>query len=204
MPAVPFPARSKPPHRIQIEHLSPVLDCGRYPAKRTVGEAVPVAADIFSDGHDVLRAVVRWKAPDDDGDGGGDGDGRSWQETPLHPVDAHIQGVRWEGSFPVDALGRWTWTIEAWSDVLASWHVELTRKVAAGQDDLNSELAEGAVLLRAAAKRAKGADRAALAAAADAVEAHGSSMWSTTTPPRATTWARCSRSRASTTPATTG
>jgi len=160
--AVPLPPRSKPPHRIQIEHPSPVIDCGRHPARRTTGEVVAVAADIFSDGHDVLRAVVRWRAPG--------AEKSDWQEAPLRPVDAEIQGVRWEGSFPVDALGRWTWTIEAWRDHLASWRDELTRKVAAGQDDLASELAEGALLLRAAAKRAKGPDRATLTTAAGAVD----------------------------------
>ena len=52
-----------PPPRIQIGRPEPMIDCGRYPSKRTVGDAVAVSADIFADGHDVLRAVVRSCAP---------------------------------------------------------------------------------------------------------------------------------------------
>lgn len=159
---VPGRASGDPPARILIEHPTPQVDCGRYLPKRTVGETFEVGADIFRDGHEVLRAVVRWKRP---------GPGKQpWQESPLRHVDAHVKGVRWEGSFPVDALGRWKWTVEAWVDELASWRDEVRRKADAGQDDLASELAEGGLLLRAAAKRAKGDDRTAIAAAADVVE----------------------------------
>ena len=75
------------PSRIVIERPAPVLDCGRHPVKRTTGDTVAVSADIFRDGHDVLRAAVLWRGP-------GDGDG--WHEAPLTPVDAHHRGVRWE------------------------------------------------------------------------------------------------------------
>jgi starch synthase (maltosyl-transferring) len=159
---VPGRASADAPARILIEHPTPVVDCGRYRPKRTLGETFEVGADIFRDGHEVLRAVVRWKAP-------GPGK-RPWQEAPLRHVDAASKGVRWEGGFPVDALGRWKWTVEAWVDELASWRDEIRRKADAGQDDLDSELTEGALLLRATAKRAKGDDRTAIAAAADVVE----------------------------------
>lgn len=161
MGSVPVPKTTAP--RIQIEHPAPVVDCGRYRVKRSVGQRVDVGVDIFRDGHEALRAVVRWKGPGDD----------SWAEAPLHPVDAHIKGVRWEGSFGVDRPGRWTWTVEAWSDELASWRVEVERKAAAPQDDLDSELSEGVALLGAAAERASTArhtdDAEVLAATIDAV-----------------------------------
>ena len=54
---------------------------------------------------------------------------------------------RWRGAFPVDRLGRWQYSVSAWVDRYASWRDELERKVAAGQTDLDGELAEGAVLL---------------------------------------------------------
>ena len=38
--------------RVVIEGISPEVDGGRFPAKRTVGDAVHVEADIFTDGHD--------------------------------------------------------------------------------------------------------------------------------------------------------
>ena len=77
----------------------------------------------------------------------------------MRPVDAHFNGVRWEGEFSVDTMGRWQWTIEAWSDVFATWRDELQRDVAAAQEDLAGELSEGVVLLEEAATRAKGPDR---------------------------------------------
>ena len=129
-----------------------MIDCGRYPSKRTIGDAVAVSADIFADGHDVLRAVVKSCPPGEEG----------WRESPLQRIDAHIDGDRWAGEFAVDALGRWSWTIEAWVDAFASWRDELRRKVDAGEPDLSGELSEGIVLLEQAAKRAKGADRKAI------------------------------------------
>ncbi|MGH2899775.1 MAG: maltotransferase domain-containing protein, partial [Solirubrobacteraceae bacterium] len=135
MPA-PKAAKSPPP-RIEIGQPAPMIDCGRHPSKRTVGDAVAVSADIFADGHDVLRAVVRSLAPG----------ARRWEENPLHRVDAHIDGDRWAGAFPVDRLGRHRWTIEAWVDAFASWREELQRKLDAGQQDFGGELSEGEVLL---------------------------------------------------------
>jgi len=151
--AKPPPRRANPvvppPPRIQIGRPEPMIDCGRYPSKRTVGDAVSVSADIFADGHDVLRAVVRSKAPGT----------RRWEENPMVRIDAHVDGDRWAGEFQVDRLGRHTWTIEAWTDAFASWREELRRKIDAGQPDLSGELSEGEVLLEQAAARAKGADR---------------------------------------------
>jgi starch synthase (maltosyl-transferring) len=144
-----------PPSRIQIAQPAPMIDCGRYPSKRTVGDSVAVSADIFADGHDVLRAVVKSCPPD----------GEGWRESPMQRIDAHVDGDRWAGEFAVDSLGRWSWTIEAWIDVFASWRGELQRKVDAGEPDLSSELSEGVLLLEQVAKRAKGADRKLIAQA---------------------------------------
>jgi starch synthase (maltosyl-transferring) len=156
---VPARAKAKPPNRIRIEHPAPTVDDGRWPVKRTVGDTVDVSADIFRDGHEVLRAVVRYKAPGD----------RRWHESPLVAVDAHHDGVRWEGAFTVEEPGLTQWTIQAWVDLFAGWRDELARKVDFGQPDLGGELSEGAVLLRAAAERASGEAARRLAAAAEAV-----------------------------------
>src|SRR5215217_6298290 len=138
-----------PPSRIHIQYPEPVVDGGRHPVKRTVGDLVEVSADVFRDGHEKLRAVAVYR-----GNGG-----RKWHEAELHALDAHINGVRWGGSFVVDRPGRWEFSIEAWTDEFATWRDELQRKLAAGQHDLASELSEGVVLLDAVAGRAKGADR---------------------------------------------
>ena len=155
---MPLPKSPKQaPPRIQIVAPAPMIDCGRFAAKRTVGDAVLVGADIFSDGHDVLRAVVRVQSPD----------AKRWHERPLRRIDAHEDGDRWAGEFDVTELGRYTWTIEAWIDPFAGWRDELRRKSDAGQSDLSGELSEGVVLLEAAASRAKGEDAKRIAAALD-------------------------------------
>src|SRR5438874_1518026 len=142
---VPKTTRREPPKRIEIQYPAPSVDGGRYAAKRCVGDTVTVSADIFRDGHDKLRAVVRFRAPG----------GKRWKEAELLPIDAHIDGVRWAGEFPVDAMGRWEYTIESWTDVFGTWRDEMARKVQAGQHDLAGEISEGVLLLREAAERSK-------------------------------------------------
>ncbi len=121
------------PSRIQIQEVGPQVDCGRWAAKRTVGEPVDVTARIFRDGHDTLGAAVRYRRP---------GSTR-WGEAPLEPQGNDV----WTGSFEVDRAGLWCFRIEAWVDRVASFQDELRRKVSAGHADLAGELSEGTVLL---------------------------------------------------------
>jgi starch synthase (maltosyl-transferring) len=130
---VPLPRSKQPPARIQVQHVEPLVDCGRHALKRVVGERVDVYASIFKDGHDVLGASVRVKPPG----------ATRWQEQPMQPLG----NDRWRGGFTVDAPGRWSWRIDAWTDRVATWREEIRRKHEAGQDDLSGELSEGAVLL---------------------------------------------------------
>jgi starch synthase (maltosyl-transferring) len=158
-----MPAREprQPPARIRIEKASPAIDCGRWPIKRTVGDVVPVGADIYRDGHEVLRAEVRWQAPGT----------RAWRSAPLRHIDAHVAGVRWEGALHLDGPpGRWLWTVRAWTDPYAAWRDEIARKLEAGQEDLTGEASEGVVLLRTAAGRAQGEDGRRIEAAAQALD----------------------------------
>jgi starch synthase (maltosyl-transferring) len=130
---MPLPKTAAPPARIQIQNVTPQVNCGRYPVKRTVGDRVEVTATVFRDGHEQLGAAVRYKLA---------GSTR-WQEVPLEPLGNDL----WSGSFPVDRCGTWAYRVEAWVDRIASFQEELRRKVDAGQKDLSSELTEGGVLL---------------------------------------------------------
>jgi starch synthase (maltosyl-transferring) len=150
-PVVPQDNRSEPPERIQIQYPEPAVDGGRYAAKRCVGDTVTVSADVFRDGHDILRVTTRYRGP---------GDG-TWHETPMRQTDRHLDGVRWAGEITVDRSGSWEFTVEAWTDVFGTWRDELERKILAGQHDLKGEMSEGAVLLQNAAARApEGAEKA--------------------------------------------
>ena len=90
------------------------------------------------DGHEVLGAAVRFKAPPG---------ATRWRESRLEPVgnDRFVTG-----GFEVDAPRPAGATrIEAWVDRVASYRREVQRKHDAGQDDLASALAEGAAAARA-------------------------------------------------------
>jgi starch synthase (maltosyl-transferring) len=126
-------------HTVAIENITPILNGGKYPIKRIPGEDVVVEADIFKDGHDVIRAVLKWRAP---------GESR-WHETPMHPVI----NDRWEGVMALSKEGHYEYTIEAWGDSFLSWREEIRKKVDGGIVDLTSEALEGAALVRAAATR---------------------------------------------------
>src|SRR5919201_1206592 len=123
--------KTRPP-RIQIRDPWPAIDCGRYAAKRTVGDTVEIWADVFRDGHEQLGAAIRYLPPG----------AREWVEAPMR----HFDSDRWTGSFEGTELGRGQFTGVAWVDRFASWRDEVRRKSAAGQEDLSSELAEGAAL----------------------------------------------------------
>ncbi|MGZ9189839.1 MAG: maltotransferase domain-containing protein, partial [Nitrospira sp.] len=47
--------------RVAIEHVQPELDGGRYPIKRVVGDTILVEADLFTDGHDVVGGLLRYR-----------------------------------------------------------------------------------------------------------------------------------------------
>ncbi len=126
---------------IVIECVTPELDAGRFPVKRVIGDSVQVGADIIRDGHDLLAARVRFRGPGDD----------EWRTAPLA---YEFERDRWFGGFAVDRIGRWIFTIDAWTDVFATWRDGITKKVKAGVD-IGIELLEGAELLDEAANRAR-------------------------------------------------
>jgi len=134
---------------VAIENLQPLLDSGRYPIKRIVGEDLVVEADIFKDGHDVVAAVLKWRVLGQ----------RGWRETPMTFVD----NDRWRGICTLYDEAIHEYTVEAWTDSFRSWQREFAKKFEAGISDLRSETLEGAALVKAAAKRARDrADRARL------------------------------------------
>ncbi|MEW6248745.1 MAG: alpha-1,4-glucan--maltose-1-phosphate maltosyltransferase [Nitrospirota bacterium] len=144
--------------RVVIEHVTPEIDGGRFPIKRTVGETVVVEADIFADGHDALSGLLLYRKEQD----------RDWTEVPL----AFLVNDRWRGAFRVAETGWYVYTVTAWTDRFKSWRRDLAKKVEAGQD-VAMDLLIGAGLLKDAARRAAGSDAQALARSADDLAAAG-------------------------------
>src|SRR5262249_12134608 len=129
-----------------IEAVTPELDGGRSAVKRIAEELLHVEADIFKEGHDVLAAVVWWRQVSPSSEAG------PWRAVPMHPRGQD----RWGADVTLGPPGRVVFTVEAWPDLYRSWVSELERKVAVGRD-VQSELLEGAALLRACAARADAA-----------------------------------------------
>jgi starch synthase (maltosyl-transferring) len=153
------PTPRTPPLRIQIHDTQPVVEGGRWLPKRTLGDPVVVECDLVRDGHELLRAVVRHRPPG----------AAAFAEVEL----IQISPDRWRGEFPTSALGIHDFQIEAWVDHFASWRGELERRVAGGQHDLESELAEGAALLEEAASGLRATDRAIVTDAATRLRGPG-------------------------------
>ncbi|MBU1932366.1 MAG: alpha-1,4-glucan--maltose-1-phosphate maltosyltransferase [Candidatus Omnitrophica bacterium] len=106
--------------RVIIEGVWPEIDGGRFPAKRVTGEKVTVEADIFSDGHDEISAVILYKKAGEKG----------WREACMKL----LVNDKWEGVFTITDLTAYYYTVEAWADPFKTWQKDLKKKLDAGQD----------------------------------------------------------------------
>src|SRR5262249_6788493 len=67
-----------------VEAISPVVDRGRYPAKRIVDEPIVASCDLVSDGHDLLAGALLYRGPGS----------TEWSRLPLQPKG----NDRWEAT----------------------------------------------------------------------------------------------------------
>jgi starch synthase (maltosyl-transferring) len=134
--------------RAVIDAVLPSVDGGRFPAKRVAGEAVAIEAHCFTDGHDKLRVMLRWKRA-------GTADAEYEIEMRAQPNDV------WAAEFVPPQPGRYQYTVTAWVDHFESWRREFERREE--KSDLQTALAAGAALIDEAAARAAGSDAAILA-----------------------------------------
>ncbi len=127
--------------RVAIEGVSPEIDCGRFPAKRTVGETFTVEADIFADGHDQLACYLRYRTVAQ----------TEWTDLRMESLG----NDRWRATFPVADLCDYRYTLRAWIDRFLTWREDLRKRVEAGQD-VSADLRIGAEHVVKAARRAAG------------------------------------------------
>lgn len=135
-----MPPLSNRPATVVISNLSPLVEGGRYPTKRVVGEPIRVEADIFKEGHDHLVALLAWRATDT----------TEWHEIPMRPLD----NDRWTATLTFDGIGLYEIVPIAWGDDFLTWLHDFNRRLAGGQTDLSTEIEEGRVILNNAAIRA--------------------------------------------------
>jgi starch synthase (maltosyl-transferring) len=157
---VPLPAEGR--RRAVVEGIVPRVDCGRFAAKRALGDLVAVEADVFTDGHDVVACRLLRRSADTS----------AWQESPMSPLG----NDRWRGELRVDRLGRWEVTVEGWVDHFLTWRRDLEKRHAAGQaSDVDLRIGAG-IVLAAAGRAGDAADRAQLERQADRLADGGAGL----------------------------
>ena len=149
MPEASFDGR----RRVIIESVSPSVDDGRFPAKRVAGDVVSLEADVFADGHDILSAVALHRHQSES----------QYHETRM----TALVNDRWRAELPVEKLGFYFFSVEAWVDHFLTWHRDLQKRDPA---DLEVQFRIGVEMIRAAAARAKGRDRKRLEHFIDVLE----------------------------------
>lgn len=125
--------------RVHIENVQPQLNNGEVFIKRVTGQKVEVTADILSDGHDVMEAVVLYRHEKD----------RGWKEVRMEAVG----NDSWKASFKVEKQGFYYYCIEGWIDYALNWQHGTLRKIQDNQR-VTSELLEGAEYIRDIAESA--------------------------------------------------
>ena len=118
--------------------VSPVVAGGRYPTKATVGEPFSVSALVFREGHDALSAEVVLTDP------------KGRRRPPQRMVKQPQRVDLWRAEVVPDTVGAWTFSIESWSDPVATWRHNAEIKIPAGID-VELMFTEGALLLERAA-----------------------------------------------------
>ena len=145
--------------RVVIEIVGPKVECGRYPARRFIGDSVEVTAAMFGDGHDHVSGQLLYRQKGE----------RRWRTVAMQAEGNDI----YSASFIVDKLGDWQFAVQGWIDHFGTWCHDLKKRLAAQPDpnkpdegktaqDIPLALRTGALLLAEAAKRGKGADAKAL------------------------------------------
>jgi starch synthase (maltosyl-transferring) len=125
--------------RVVIEGVQPLIDGGRFPIKRVIGDWVIVEADAFADGHDQVECRLLYRREADAG----------WSEVPMRSLG----NDRWRAEFQVMELGRYRYTVEGWISRFGTWRAALRKRIEAGQN-VQVDLLIGAELIEASARQA--------------------------------------------------
>lgn len=129
-------------HSIVIQNISPSAHI-KGDAKRVLGEPVEVEADIFTDPHTKLEADLILTAP---------GLAKPVR-IPFHP----LFNDRYKADVIPDAVGVYSFYIEAWVNPAALWQEEFKKRLAAGQD-LAIEFRIGSLILAEVAEMLSGGE----------------------------------------------
>ncbi|WP_354498883.1 maltotransferase domain-containing protein [Mycetocola sp. 2940] len=125
--------------------LSPVVSCGRWPARGFVGEVIPFRATAFREGHDAIGVELLLTDPTG--------------ASTRHPMRLITVGLDdYQVLAQVTAPGTWRFRVRAYSDDFETWHHNAAIKIPAGLD-VELMFTIGAELLqRAATEKTRPAD----------------------------------------------
>jgi starch synthase (maltosyl-transferring) len=154
--------------RVVIDRVRPQIDCGRLPAKATVGISLEVSARLIADGHDPLLAWV-WHGPPATAPTAPRLP-RGWRSVPARV----LADDRYLADLSLDQTGAWCFVLVGVPDAYGDWVRGLRIRMDAGQD-VTGELEEGALLAErsAAVGASAAADKQALTALATRLRARG-------------------------------
>ena len=124
--------------RVIVEQVGPHVEEGKYPIKRVEGERVDVYADVYGDGHDMVKATVLYRKQGQ----------KQWQREFMKPgINDH-----WTGAFYPSEKGFYEFTVKGYVDHFATWQYGLRKKFEANQP-ITVELLIGAEMVEAAARQ---------------------------------------------------
>lgn len=129
---------------IVIENVAPCINDGEFAAKAVQGQPVTITADIFKDGHDIIKAALRYRPQGN----------QSWEQVPMR----FNNNDQWEAVFVPEQNTRYRYTIAAWLDPVATW-LDHVQKKAERYAHIKSEADEGIKLLKLMTKQAVGEDK---------------------------------------------
>ena len=126
--------------RAIVEHISPAVEGGLFPAKRSLGESIEVQADVFGDSHDIVRAVLLYKHQDD----------ADMSQIPM----TYVINDRWTATFVPEKKGFYEYTVLGYIDHFITWRDGLKKKYDANQNVV-VELMIGVEMIEHTAEHAK-------------------------------------------------
>ena len=89
-------------NNIAIENVYPEINCGSFYSKGTLGDKFDVYADVYKGGHETIASFLKYRKKGES----------EWAVVPM----GSIGNDRWHGSFTLERIGMYEYTIEAYLD----------------------------------------------------------------------------------------
>ncbi len=143
---------------IVIQDVHPMIDAGRYPVKRIVGDVLKVEAEVFTTGEKHVCVDLLVKPPSSG----------AWLRVPMEQVSED----RYVGHYTLLELGSTMYTLEAWVDEYHTWLKGFARWLSSGED-ISVDLQDGLNILKGFIRVADSEDSAIISRAIEKIKEAG-------------------------------